>query len=186
METVIGARRICADVAEADASYGEYQRKVLDWRLPAIGVDYEPQSGDTIVDAAGDIYIILSVDAPQHNDVWRCYTNILRIEDMGHTVQYVRMVDPGSSSTTARTLVPADVGSPLACAIQPQRRIIKDEFGTKTDPQTYKIWLYAGVGQPILAGDYFRDENGTVYEILTVDNRQQLNALSTFTCVIKL
>ena len=185
-ETVVGAKRLCSNVGEADNSYGAYQRQVLDFRLPSVNVVTEPQPGDTILDGSSLLFIILGVDAPANNDSWRCNTNRLRIEDLGHTVQYVRMTDLGSSATTARTIIPTDVGNPLACAIQPQERVVSDRFGAKTDPQRYKIWLYDGVGVPILAGDCFRDELGTVYEILVVENRKSLTSLSTFTCVKKL
>lgn len=139
--SAIAALRAAPTTCEAAPSDGQYTRASTTWHLPQSACPVAPRPGDTLVDAAGNRWTVLEIQASPFTARWKCVCRNLVIQygldDTLSVEQSERVSQPGGGYSlvwrTARTGVRA--------RIQPLRTTVQAEIEPPQSVKKYRIYL---------------------------------------------
>jgi hypothetical protein len=173
--TVLTARRLSSQSIEAEPAAGHVAQADVDWQFPWDGAAEPPRLGDTLIDAAGECFTILSIERRPLTGRVRCTARNLQLVyqlDDRVDVQQAVWDDPGGGPeivgwTTIRTALPA--------RIQPDRTEIDNSTTPPAATATYRIILGEQIDLP--ADSRFVDPLGNVYQLIEITQEERIDAL---------
>jgi hypothetical protein len=172
---VATARRLSSQTVEAEPAGGHVAEADVDWQFPWADATEPPRLGDTLIDANGDCFTILSVEKRALTGRVRCTTRNLRlVYQLNDRVDVQQAVwdDPGGGPeivgwTTIRAALPA--------RIQPERIDVDNTVSPPTASTTYRIIL----GEPLAlpADARFVDPLGNAFQLVKLTQTDRIDAL---------
>lgn len=161
---VMHALHRAMETKEAKQSGGRYTVNDVVWHLPASELPEPPRLGDLLVDAQGQRWTILQVQAATQGSRWRCVArNLTIVEGLDQTVGIEQAIHDRWAETAAlAALLPAErvtigrtVGASRPCAVLtcPRRRAVLRTNDGGLDDVTLQIDLWHDrydAGQTIL------------------------------------
>ena len=172
--------------AEGAASEGIYLQANVEWQIPTPPAII-PKIGQAIIDATGDVYIILAIRKPFLGDYYGCSCRLSSIEvTFGLSAEITRypavtVVDEeGSRFVDNSTADPAFTDIP--CKIQPMPGEVADVMGKRVFDRTFHIFVASEID--LNHGDVLKDDSAIMYTVQSWENRERIDELSLIVCHI--
>lgn len=162
---------------ELAASNGVYMADDTVWRLPRATATVRPKRRDTIEDADGTIWTLLSVDRITDTRHYRCICRDLVIaNDLDDTIGIwvcTNAQDAGAGRSPSFALSETIQGR-----IQPVQADVEDRLGKRTTRKLFQCFL-ATEPTTISTQDQIRSSGGTIYQILGWTSPSSVDTLFT-------
>jgi hypothetical protein len=176
-DTVAVARalRFSSSIEEADAAGGHVARHDVVWQFAWDGANDLPRLGDSIIDAAGDCWTILSVERRGGATRLRCQTRNLRmVYGLVDRVDVQQAVwdDPGTGPEIVGWTA---VRPALAARIQPYRVTVDEESTPVSSTATYHVTLAEQI--ELDHNHRLVDPQGTVYQVIEYAQAERIDVL---------
>jgi hypothetical protein len=177
---VTDAKRLMSDDEERAPADGKYVVTHIDFRLPVATLSATVLPACTIIDAAQMAYRVLAVDPPgTYNGTWNCYCAMLRVFRDTVTIKFpTNLTDTFASPITDQSATilaqPAAIQEISAELVEFQHK--------KGFRKRYSIWILTDPTLPL--GSLLIDQNGIVYVVESVENRNRIDELTRITCIV--
>lgn len=175
-------------------SYDTLQNLTLD-ELDSLSINalsLYPKSKDSLLVDGILWQVCKTVDQSHLQNVYRLSCDYFEFTlALRDTVYFVQATCTGASATGARTVVNTVISPAIPAAIEPRSQRIDELFGAIVDPETFDIYLdndISAANSPgiVKAGAMLQDQNNVLYEILEVNDREDLDKKTHCLCIKKL
>lgn len=183
-------------VIEKAPSFGKYKQWVTTWKVPAsiwntsVPAGVLPKSKDTILIDGILWQVCMVVDRPDLMDLWRLECDYFEFTlELKDTINFLNATE--TTSATGERHINNTIIATMDGAIEPIEQHIREGFGALIDPERYNIWLDNDVSEAnnpsiVKVGALIQDQNGTIYDVLEVNDREQLDKKTHCICEKKL
>lgn len=176
--SISGALQRAVSISEVAASDGQYTQGDVRWHLPVadVALTAPPRIGDSIVDAAGDYWAILTVQLATLSNRWRCVSRNVAIQyglDDTITIE-VAAFAKGTGGATERTWT--TYKTVRANIIETTADTEVREGASRTAKQ-FEIVIVTDIA--IGHQHRIKDEQGTLYTVVGSTGQDEVGALQT-------
>jgi hypothetical protein len=178
---IAAAWRFSSRTSEAEAGGGHVAQRDIVWQFPWDAANDLPRLGDSLIDAAGGCYTILSVEQLRAATRLRCTTRnlslVYQLNDRIEVQQAVWEDTGGGPEIVGWTTIRAA----LAARIQPERLEVDNASSPAIATATYRIIL--GEQIELDADTRFVDLLGNIYQLVEYAQAERIEALPVATVV---
>ena len=177
---ITDAYRLDDRMIEGDPTDAGYLQRSTEWHLSTLQA-YAPGVGETITDAAGVIWVIQSVRAPEGDDYWGL--PCLELSVGADEVTLYPATYASDAMGNQITTHPAAAGwfADVPAKIILRASVSELEAAQEDFVEVFDVYVSADVGQ-VHDGDILKDAGGHQYTIVSYRNRFQIDQLSVIVC----
>lgn len=162
-------------IAEIVASDGKYRAGDVRWHVPAVEITVDPRLGDSLVDTAGNRYVILDKEYATLEVRWRLVCRNLAIAyGLDDTVSVLRATwskgDGGAAEPAWNTWKTG-----IRARIQPLRIDPQMAHESRFSAKQFEIYL----GEDVLLDHSHRiqDSKGVIYKVIKSEGQERIGEL---------
>jgi len=183
---IVGAYRGDIEEVEGSPTEGVYLHADVEWQIPTPPA-IVPRIGQTIVDGAGQAFVILAIRKPFLGDYYGCACRLATIESDLPLSNKITLYP--AITTVARDgsrIVDNSVADPaftnIPCRIQRMAGDVQDFMGKRGLDRVYHIFVASDID--LHYGDVVKDDTAIMYTVQSWENRERIDELSLIVCHI--